>query len=501
MSGLIVFVLIVLLVVAAIGITASLLACRGGEAVKRIATAALAVVMSAACAWAQSSSADELQARHLRGRAIDAMIWGMPAVNFDLMFQAMIKAGGRENQIVLWSRFLDWKNQTLTPNPTTIYLMPFINTKNAGPMVLELPAAEGGSVTGTITDAWQNALEDVGPAGADKGKGGKYLILPPGYTAAVPEGYITLKSSTYMNGPLLRSNVRGGSDADVANAVAYGKQIKLYPLSSAADPPPTTFIDAIDVVYDSTIPYDLRFFEALSRFVQREPWLERDKAMIDPLKSLGIEHGKPFNPGAQVHGILEQAALEAKALLNLRYEGLFTPYYQGGQWALPVAPDVVEGLASGFSKPGVYPVDDRGAFYSFAFSSVKHLGSGQFYLVAIRDEAGKPFSGADTYRLRVPANAPVELYWSITAYDRETHALIKNMPRPGAGSNVPDLRKNGDGSTDIYFGPKAPAGQASNWVPTDPQRGFEVMMRFYGPQKPLFEKTWRLPDLEKVAVQ
>ena len=75
----------------------------------------------------------------------------------------------------------DWKNQTLTPNPDVIYLKPFFDTKAVGPMVLEIPPAAGGSITGSIEDGWQAALEDVGPAGLDKGKGGKYLILPPGY--------------------------------------------------------------------------------------------------------------------------------------------------------------------------------------------------------------------------------------------------------------------------------------------------------------------------------
>lgn len=445
--------------------------------------------------FAQRPLADDSR---IRSRAVEAVIWGMPAVNFDLMYQAMLKAGGKPNQIVYWSRPLDWKNQTLTPNPSTIYLMPFIDTKDAGPMVLEIPAASGGSVTGTITDGWQVAVDDVGPAGADKGRGGKYLILPPGYDKKVPGGYIVLRPPTYMTGPLLRSNITGGGPADVANAVAYGKRIKLYPLSKAAAPPPTTFVDAIDTAFDSTIPYDVRFFETLNRFVQREPWLERDKAMIDQLKSVGIEKGKPFDPDDAKRSILEAAANEARSVLDARYEALFTPYYDDARWALPVAPDVVEGLANNFSKPGVYPVDDRGAFYSFAYSSVKHLGSGQFYLVTIRDKAGAPFSGADSYRLTVPANAPVDLYWSATAYDRQTHALIKNVSRTSRGSNVPEVRKNADGSVDLYFGSKAPEGKEANWVPTDPARGFEVMMRFFGPKKPLFEKSWRLPDIEKM---
>ena len=228
--------------------------------------------------------------RAIYRRAIEAINWGMPAVNLDLMLQAMIvRAKGHPNQIAYWSRLTDWKIQTLTPNPDVIYLKPFFNTKDVGPMVLEIPPADGGSITGTIMDAWQSALEDVGPAGVDKGKGGKYLILPPDYNGAPPDGYIALPSMTYQGYALLRSILQSGSDADVAKAVGYAKRIKLYPLSHAANSPATTFVDAIDVVYDSTIPYDLRFFQSLDRVVQTEPWLPRDRVMIDLLKSIGIE--------------------------------------------------------------------------------------------------------------------------------------------------------------------------------------------------------------------
>ena len=117
-------------------------------------------------------------------------------INYDRMYQAGVSAGGGFNQIVYWSGLADWKNQTLTPNSDVIYFKPFFTTKDVGPMVLEIPPADDGTITGTIMDVWQAALEDVGPAGVDKGKGGKYLILPPGYKDAIPEGYIPLPSST-----------------------------------------------------------------------------------------------------------------------------------------------------------------------------------------------------------------------------------------------------------------------------------------------------------------
>jgi len=200
----------------------------------------------------------------------------------------------------------------------------------------------------------------------------------------VPDGHIALASRTYTGFAILRSNIKSGSEADVAKAVAYGKRIKFYPLSQATNSPETAFVDAIDDLFDSTIPYDLRFFEALDRFVQREPWIERDRVMIDALKT---------------------------------------------------------------------------------------------------DKEGKPFDGGGT----------------ATVYDRATHALIREMRSSACSSLTPGLAKNADGSVDIYFGPKAPVEKESNWVPTKGGGGFEVMFRFYGPEKPLFDKTWKLPDIANAS--
>jgi hypothetical protein len=159
----------------------------------------------------------------------------MPAVNFELMLQAAIANGGAANQMLYWSRPVNWKDQALTPNPNTIYFNPFYDTTK-GPVVLEIPPVEGeSSITGSIDDAWQCALVDVGPAGDDRGKGGKYLITPPGYKETPPGGYIVVPSDTFQGFAILRSNFKSGRDADIAAAVAYGKRMKVYPLGGSAD--------------------------------------------------------------------------------------------------------------------------------------------------------------------------------------------------------------------------------------------------------------------------
>jgi hypothetical protein len=451
---------------------------------------------------AQNLSSEDLASRTIQRRAVEAVIWSTPVVNFDRMYQAMVndaKAGEGSNKIVYWSRLFDWKNQTLTPNPDSIYFMPFFNTKDVGPVVIEVPPAGDGSITGSIDDCWQNALEDVGPAGMDKGKGGKYLILPPDYKDKPPAGYITLQAYNYEGYALLRSILESNSEADIAKAVAYGKKIKIYPLSQAAHPSKTQFVDAIDVVYDAILPWDMRYFESLNRIVQIEPWLTRDKAMIDQLKSIGIEKGKPFNPNAKTQDALKAAVGEAQAWLADKYENSYFPpsYYEGGHWYVPVSPEVIQGLQSFFANPDSYPVDGRGVAYTVGFFSAKHFGAGQFYLMTFKDKDGQQLAGGNTYRLNVPENAPVTQYWSATVYDGETHALVRNVQWASRSSQTPGLQKNGNGSADVYFGPKAPAGKESNWVPTDANRKFEVLFRFYGPQKPLFDKTWKLSDIEK----
>jgi hypothetical protein len=446
-------------------------------------------------------SADDLVRRTIERRAIEAVIWGMPLVNYDLMYQAMVReAKGEFNQIVYWSRLPSWKNQTLTPNPDSLYIMPFFNTKEAGPVVLEIPPANGGRIVGSIDDSWQGAIEDVGPAGFDKGKGGRYLILPPGYKQKVPEGYFPMQAMTYQSYALLRSILKSTSDADVAMALEYGKQIKVYPLSQAAGAPKTKWNDAVDIVFDATIPYDLRFFQSLDRMVQYEPWLERDKAMIDPLRSIGIEKGKPFAPDAKTQEILQASLKEARAWIDANYENVFAqPFHEGAHWAMPASKELIEGLMSNFARPDSYPVDARGLAYSYAFFSAKHLGEGQYYLMTIKDQDGCRLNGGITYRLKVPANAPVSLYWSATVYDGRTHAFIRGAPRQSRSSQNPNLKKNADGSVDVYFSAKAPAGMEYNWVPTNTDERFEVLFRLYGPEKPFFDRVWKLPDIEKFA--
>jgi hypothetical protein len=331
-------------------------------------------------------SANDLARRTVERRAVESANWGMSAVNYDLMLQEMLnKTDGKLNQVIYWSRPLDWHNQTLTPNPDAIYFMAFFNTRQ-GPIVVEVPpAGAGSSLNANFVDVWQVPLEDAGLYGIDKGAGVKFLILPPGYSGTVPPGYTALRPATFGSYALLRSNLKSHSNADVAKSDAYGKRVKVYPLSQADNPPPTTFTDAANVVFDSTIRYDASFFTSLDRIIQSEPWLPRDRAMIDVLRSLRIEKGKPFTPDANTKAALEMGIREAHAGLEAKYDAGLPPFYTDSHWTVPALPELLAAVQVDFNDPDKYPVDARGLTYSFAYIGIKRLGAGQFYLISIKE--------------------------------------------------------------------------------------------------------------------
>ena len=247
--------------------------------------------------------------------------------------------------------------------------MAFFNTKDVGPIVIEIPPAGAeGSLNANIVNVWQVPLEDAGLLGGDKGKGLKLLMLPPDHQDKVPDGYQGLQPGTWGSYALVRSNLESHDAAAVAKSLAYRQAGQdIYPLSQASNPPPTTFIDVQDIDFDSTIRYDLSFFEGLDRIVQSEPWLERDRVMIDHLKTLGIEKGKPFSPSAETRQVLGAAAREAHMGLAARYDAGLPPYFEGTHWTYPAPPALIKAAESGFTDANDYPIDARGLAYHYAY--------------------------------------------------------------------------------------------------------------------------------------
>jgi hypothetical protein len=441
------------------------------------------------------ASSDPLGERALARRAVEAAIWGMPIVSVDAMREAFFRdAAARYNDIVFWSKPSDWRNQLTTPNASTYYVYFNFNTRN-GPVVLEVPAANGAGLFGTLLDAWQVPLVDVGPKGEDEGLGGRYLLLPPDYGGPVPEGLIPVRCPTYNGYALLRAIPASASEADVTSAVALVKHLRLYALARAASPPPQRFVDMADRLLDGIVRYDATFYARLARMVNEEPIQPRDLVMMGQLRSLGIEKGREFAPDNVTAGVLAGAIEEAHASFRGRLAEELRPWWPGTHWGLPETAPFATATRFSFQTDGYLDVDARAPIYFLTCAPPARPGEASFYLLTFHDEDGGLLRGGTGYTLHIPAGVPAEQFWAVTVYDATTAGFLRESPCVGLDSYSERMVRNDDGSVDVYFGATAPAGRRGNWVYTAPGKAWFVAFRFYGPGAALFEKRWTLPDL------
>lgn len=474
---------------------------------KLITIGLLSFAASAGLLASPAARANDLEDQLVRARAVEAVIWSMPAISIREFVKATFKDyGATWNDVLLWSKPALPRHEFLTANNQVPYMLTSLNLRS-GPVVVEIPAAGAKAVLfGSFVDNWQAPIVDVGPSGEDEGKGGKYLFLPPGHSDPVPDGYIPVRMQGYVVAGGLRPVPANGGNAEDAHV--YAQQVKVYPLADAAAPKPTRFIDGYPKPFHSLPVYDSSWFRELAAFVNEEPVRERDKVMMGMLASIGIERGKPFAPDAKLQKMLDAAIVDARGLMESYFVTpgrALTPWWSGSQWNA-FSPEALK-KANSFT----YETDDAlwldaraGGMFYWATFVPKKLGAGTFYLMGLRDSTGKLFDGRSTYRLRIPAQVPAREFWSAIVYDAATKAFVCAGPCEQAGNavglssfNKPEMKQNADGSVDIYFGPSAPAGFEKNWV-TTAGKNFFLIFRLYGPEKAFFDRTWRLPDVEKV---
>jgi hypothetical protein len=459
----------------------------------------LAVSPLAQQAPPSSLSSTELAERTTYRRAVEAAIWGMPIVAMDAIRQGFLRdMGARLNDIVFYSKPADWKFQTTTPNASTHYIYSAYDTRRDGPIVLEVPPVIGAGLYGQLCDMWDVPLAITGPGGDDKGEGGKYLLLPPDYRGTIPAGYIPVRQQTYSGYWLMRTIPKSKSDADNAAAITLLKKIRMYPLSSADKPPEQRFIDASGKLWDGIPRMDESFYAVLAKMVNEEPVLPRDLAMMNMLRSIGIEKGRAFKPDPAANAVLKRAIGEAKGFFQDLQRSALKPYWDGEHWGLPD----LSGVKTEFSyqTADMLDVDYRGmgGFFFWAPPKKSDASAPTIYVNAIVDGDGESFTGDRTYRLKVPANVPAKQYWSATVYDWDTASFIREASVISLDSYNAKTIKNSDGSIDIYFAPQAPAGEENNWVTTVKGGKWFIIFRLYGPDKAFFDKTWKMPDIQKV---
>jgi hypothetical protein len=439
-------------------------------------------------------SAELLARRTLERRAVEAAIWGLPLVSVDAMRQAFLRdARAKYNDIAYLSRQADWRFRIPAPNASSWYVYIPLWLK-AGPVVVDLPPAVGAGLFGNINDAWQAPQADVGPTGEDGGRGGRYLLLPPDHDEALPAGCIPLRLRTFNAYSFLRAIPRTTAPADIAQALALVKRIRVYPLAQAATPPQQHFVDIAGHLFDGLARFDDTFYDSLARIVGEEPALERDALAMNFLRSIGIERGRPFRPDAATRAVLRGAVAEARAALVQATREL-ERWWPGSHWALPahaVAPET----RFTFEKDGGLDIDARAQLFFLGFGPAKRPGAATFYVGTTQDAHGAPLDGARRYRLRVPPDVPARQFWAVTVYDLETGAFVQEAPRVELNSYDQEVEREADGAVDVHFGPSPPAGREANWIATAPGQPWIARFRFYAPEPAVFDRSWTLPDIE-----
>jgi hypothetical protein len=386
----------------------------------------------------------------------------------------------------------------LTPNTSTMYLM-FPLDLSVGPIVVKAPAG----LQGAINNLYQQPLSDIGKQGPDKGMGGMYLILPPHYNGTIPSGYFVAKSDTTQAFVTGRSFIKNYDN--LTSAINSNKEVRVYPLSEADNPPQQKFIDMAGKQVKMQNPSTEGFWEALHKVYSKEKYVrDEDKNLIGLMHTIGIIPGQPFNPDNNSKKILDEAAIVGNLMAkNIAYDSPIKAswiYYPGKTWEL----GIMSNNPSFEDERNATQIFPRTSYVYEAITTAdnmvkKIIGSGSKYLMNYRDGNGNFLVGSNTYKLHVPPNIPAEQFWSVDAYDTETRSLIKSDVRSGITSvNLGNVTQNSDGSYDIFFGPEPLAGQEGNWIKTNPHEGFFAIFRFYGPTEAYYDKSWQLPDIELV---
>jgi hypothetical protein len=418
-------------------------------------------------------------------RACQAYIWSLPAVSFTAWQRGITKELGAKNGQIVAILSLEARRGILTANATTPYYLGFADL-SAGPLIMVMPPR---GVQGGVSDAWQRTIPGTESPGT-------YLVVAPGQK--VPDdvaGYSVRQSPNF--------NIFLGArltDPDPAKAKAALEQLQMFPYAQRENPPKAEILDVGTKVWSGLPPRGMEYWERLDDVIQREPLEPQDTYFHAMLRPLGLGKGKPFKPDTRQTKILTEAALVGEAMAKANSADR---RFADGKFRSDAHWDYALRLDADDPDSFWNLLDERASWFYEAVGAgpamaPKRPGPSSAYLSAYKDKAGEWLDGGNSYRLRVPPDPPIKLFWSVTLYDVDTRALILNEEKVADRSSRMDLRKNEDGSVDIYCGPKAPAGFEQNWIPTMPGKNWFAYFRFYQPTEAYFDRSWPLADFEQV---
>ncbi|MGI9647963.1 MAG: DUF1254 domain-containing protein [Acidimicrobiia bacterium] len=434
-----------------------------------------------------------------RQRATQAYLEFMPMTSVNSIFEAHIRDYGMTTPgdvgVYVEPGIGKVEAIGLTYNTESVYATANTDLAETGPVVVETPP----NVLGIVDDGWQRWLTDLGNAGPDQGRGGKYLLLPPGHDGDVPEGYFVVECPTNRNWIMVRGFVQDTGTGDDALAY-YRERFRIYPLESGPRDD-AKYVSLTSAGGNTSHPRDASYFDLLNQIAQREPTSAFTRYELGLLKALGIEKGKPFEPDERMRLALAEGVQVGEAIAKANA-------YANRREGVRLYPDrkyefLFIGGRHDFMAGDALWIDARTLFHYEAIvvtpaMTAKMVGIGSQYLACYRDADDEFLTGDHLYRLHLPAGIPAKNFWSVTVYHPDTRSLLQNgSPKPSV-SSYDEPVVNDDGSVDLWFGPEAPEGKERNWVRTIPNEGWEILFRLYGPLEPFFDQSWKPDDFVKV---
>jgi hypothetical protein len=454
--------------------------------------------------------------------------------------QAFLEAGIEDGDVAIFSELMDSRTLALTANADTVYFWTYLDLSQ-GPLVVETPA----DTLGLFDDMWFRWISDFGLPGADRGQGGTYLLVPPGYDGPLPEGGCYVRHSRTNHVLLVgRAFINENPGMDPAPTVARIKeQMKIYPyaagglgssigaymtgkgpLGQPATPASPRFVEGTGLAINTIPPNDFGHYEMLDALVQLEPAEALDTELAGQFAAIGIVKDEKFAPDARLRRILDEAVAVGNAAARMHGMGASPTegfrYYDGDTawWNMLFVggfeftnppPEITAERIKPYPNKGARRLHSRTSMFYLATCitpamCMRLTGVGSQYLAANVDTDGEPFDGAKTYRLSLPKDIPAARFWSLTLYDNQTRSMLQTPQLyPRAGSQEypsPAAEAEADGSTVVYFSPTRPDGIAEgNWIQTDPEKGWNTLLRFYSPLQPFFDKSWRAGEIELVS--